>query len=86
MAVKVVRRPELTFWEKLYLPQILSGMRITLRHFFKTHCINQGVPREMVDRWQGHIDGSVSGRYYHVHDAASKVAMEGVPFGTDTEE
>ena len=24
MAVKVVRRPELTFWEKTYLPQIIS--------------------------------------------------------------
>jgi NADH-quinone oxidoreductase subunit I len=33
--VKVVRRPELTFWEKLYLPQILSGLRITFRHFFR---------------------------------------------------
>ncbi|MCP3915740.1 MAG: NADH-quinone oxidoreductase subunit I [bacterium] len=35
MAVKVVRRPELTFWEKLYLPQIFCGMKITSRHFFK---------------------------------------------------
>ena len=35
MAVKVVRRPELTFWEKLYLPQILCGLKITFRHFFR---------------------------------------------------
>ena len=35
MAVKVVRRPVLTFWEKLYIPQILSGLKITLRHFFR---------------------------------------------------
>jgi NADH-quinone oxidoreductase subunit I len=35
MAIKTVRRPELTFWEKLYLPQVLSGLRITFRHFFK---------------------------------------------------
>lgn len=35
MGVKVVRRPELTFWENLYLPQILSGLRITFRHFFR---------------------------------------------------
>ena len=33
--VRVVRRPELTFWEKLYFPQIISGLRITFRHFFK---------------------------------------------------
>jgi len=35
MAVKVVRRRELTFWEKLYIPQVLSGLRITFRHFFR---------------------------------------------------
>ena len=35
MAIKVVQRPELTFWEKLYLPQILSGLKITSAHFFK---------------------------------------------------
>jgi NADH-quinone oxidoreductase subunit I len=33
--VKAVRRPELTFWEKLYLPQILTGLRITTAHFFR---------------------------------------------------
>ena len=35
MAVKVVRRPELTFWEQLYVPQIVSGLSITFRHFFR---------------------------------------------------
>lgn len=35
MAVKVLRRRELTPWEKLYLPQILGGLRITFRHFFR---------------------------------------------------
>ena len=35
MAVKVVRRPELTFWEKLYIPQILCGLKITTTHFFR---------------------------------------------------
>lgn len=35
LATKVVRRPELTFWEQLYVPQILSGLRITFRHFFR---------------------------------------------------
>jgi NADH-quinone oxidoreductase subunit I len=34
-SVKVVRRPELTFWEKLYLPQILCGLKVTFRHFFQ---------------------------------------------------
>ncbi|HIL38250.1 MAG: NADH-quinone oxidoreductase subunit I [bacterium] len=35
MAIKTVSRPELTFWESLYVPQILSGLRITFRHFFR---------------------------------------------------
>ncbi|MCH7702471.1 MAG: NADH-quinone oxidoreductase subunit I [Planctomycetes bacterium] len=35
MAVKVVRRPELTFWEKLYIPQIICGLKITFSHFFR---------------------------------------------------
>ncbi len=33
--VTVVRRPELTFLEKLYIPQILCGLKITTRHFFR---------------------------------------------------
>ena len=33
--VKVVQRPELTFWEKLYIPQILCGLKITSTHFFR---------------------------------------------------
>jgi len=34
-AVKVVRRRELTFWEKLYVPQIVCGLKITFAHFFR---------------------------------------------------
>lgn len=35
MAVKVLRRRELTFWEKLYVPQIVSGLRVTFAHLFR---------------------------------------------------
>ena len=35
MTVKVVQRRELTFWENLYIPQIISGLRITSKHFFR---------------------------------------------------
>ncbi|MCZ6601669.1 MAG: NADH-quinone oxidoreductase subunit I [Planctomycetota bacterium] len=31
----VVKRRELTFWEKTYLPEILRGLRITAGHFFR---------------------------------------------------
>jgi NADH-quinone oxidoreductase subunit I len=35
MAVKVVHRRELTIWEKLYLPQILSGLKVTTAHLLR---------------------------------------------------
>ncbi|MEI6712723.1 MAG: NADH-quinone oxidoreductase subunit I [Verrucomicrobiota bacterium] len=30
-----VRRPNLTFWEKIYLPNIIAGLAITLKHLRK---------------------------------------------------
>jgi NADH-quinone oxidoreductase subunit I len=35
MATRIVRRRELTFWEKLYIPQVVSGLKITFSHFFR---------------------------------------------------
>ncbi len=32
---KVVVNKQMTFWEKLYLPAIIGGLMITIRHFFK---------------------------------------------------
>src|SRR5436309_7144300 len=31
----IVKRKALTFWERLYLPALLGGFSVTLRHFFK---------------------------------------------------
>lgn len=53
----------------------------SLRHFFKTFCVNAGVPTWMVDAWQGHKKGSVSEHYYHVQDEAAQRFMNAVPFG-----
>lgn len=33
--MKVMRRPELSFWERLYFPAILKGMALTLSHIFR---------------------------------------------------
>lgn len=30
----IVKRDKLNFWERLYLPAILGGFKVTLRHFF----------------------------------------------------
>ena len=35
MAVKVLRRRELTVWEKLYLPQIFGGLKVTTAHLLR---------------------------------------------------
>ena len=35
MAITVDRKP-LTFWEKLYLPAIIGGLKVTLRHAYHT--------------------------------------------------
>src|SRR5262245_66531493 len=32
----IVRRDKLTLWERLYLPAILGGFKVTLRHFVRT--------------------------------------------------
>ena len=31
----IVKRDKLNFWERLYLPAIIGGLKATLRHFFK---------------------------------------------------
>ena len=31
----IVKREKLTFWERLYVPALLGGLKVTLRHFFK---------------------------------------------------
>jgi NADH-quinone oxidoreductase subunit I len=35
MAVKVMQRRELTMWEKLYLPQIVGGLKVTTAHLLR---------------------------------------------------
>jgi NADH-quinone oxidoreductase subunit I len=31
----IVKRKKLNFWERLYLPAIIGGFKVTIRHFFK---------------------------------------------------
>lgn len=56
----------------------------SLRAFFKTHCVNERIPREVVDAWQNHKDGrreTASDRYYNLSDEESQKQMKQVPFG-----
>jgi integrase len=56
----------------------------SLRHFFKTHCINSRVPSQYTDAWLGHQgDRSAGGRYFHLMDELSQRMMKDMSFGTD---
>ena len=45
----IVKRKELSFWERLYLPALFGGLKVTLRHFRKTLFKGQTAAKE-VDR------------------------------------
>jgi NADH-quinone oxidoreductase subunit I len=59
MATKLVRRPELTFWEKLYLPQVWSGLKITSFHFFRNLAIHMAQGLGLLK----HLSASVTYQY-----------------------
>jgi len=69
------------------LKRILRRLKIgegglhTFRHFFITHCANQGVPPTVVMKWVGHSDLRMIMRYYELQDDESKRAMGSVDFG-----
>lgn len=46
MSYKTVDRPALTLGEKLYLPAVLSGMKLTLKYFFKRKKFTRQYPEE----------------------------------------
>ena len=53
----------------------------SLRGFFKSFCVNHGVPREVVDSWQGHtMRATASDMYYDLPDEVSQRWMAKVPF------
>lgn len=59
----------------------------SLRHFFKSHAIAQGVPREYVDDWQGHSPGrkTASDVYVHIQDEESQRWIQKIDFSESDE-
>ena len=45
--IKVIETPRLNFFEKLYLPQILNGLLITLKHILSYDPITVQYPEEV---------------------------------------
>ena len=68
MATKVMKRKELNFWDKTYLPMLFSGLGITSKHFFRNFFIQTlnlfGLARR--------LKGSVTFQYPEVQRPLSK--------------
>jgi len=47
ISVKVLKQPKLSFSEKLYLPQIFSGLMITLKHLLSFKSVTVQYPEEI---------------------------------------
>ena len=45
--IKLLTQPKLSFWEKLYLPQILNGLWITLKHIINFKPITVKYPEQI---------------------------------------
>ena len=59
----------------------------SLRHFFETHCVNQGTPQRVIDTWMGHqSDRSMAAVYYHLSDEDSQAFMQRVEFALPSTE
>jgi len=58
----IVKRPKLSFWERLYVPAIMGGFKITARHFFQKSVTMQ-YPEQ---KWQ--VPSGYRGAPYLVKD------------------
>jgi NADH-quinone oxidoreductase subunit I len=63
----IVERKPLRWWERLYLPAVLNGLRITLRHFFRRKVTMQ-YPEE---KWV--VPPGYRGAPYLVRDQAGRI-------------
>ena len=70
MAVVVNRKP-LTFWEKLYLPAIIGGLKVTLKHAYNTLILRKVVTMEYPEqKWT--LPKEYRGAPYLVKDQEGK--------------
>ncbi len=59
MATKILKRKELGFWDRTYLPAVVMGLGITSRHFFKNLFIHAMHTIGLMK----HVRGSVTFQY-----------------------
>jgi len=63
----IIKRKRLTLWERLYLPAIIGGFKVTLRHFFRKKVTMQ-YPEE---KWV--VPDGYRGAPYLVTDQAGRI-------------
>jgi len=61
----------------------LEGHLHAFRHFFASHCANNGVPPFQLVKWLGHADVSMVMHYYKLHDEESVWAMKKLSLADD---
>ena len=61
----------------------LEGHLHAFRHFFASHCANNGVPPFQLVKWLGHADVSMVMHYYELHDEESVWAMKKLSLADD---
>ena len=68
----IVNRKPLTFWERLYLPAIAGGLKVTVRHAFRTLFKGKKVTMEYPEqKWS--VPPGYRGAPYLVKDQAGRV-------------
>jgi NADH-quinone oxidoreductase subunit I len=55
MGVKVLHRRELTAWEKLYIPQIVGGLKVTFLHFFRNLFLHAAHQLGLLERFRASV-------------------------------
>jgi NADH-quinone oxidoreductase subunit I len=59
----IVKREKLTFWERLYLPALLGGFKITARHLWNTVFRGQNTARRVSDGYYPEVPWTVGPGY-----------------------
>ena len=72
----IVKREKLTFWERLYLPAILGGFKVTARHFLNSVLGGHNTAKEVGDGYYPEVPWTVGQGYrgapYLVRDQEGK--------------
>jgi integrase len=60
-----------------------DGRLHSFRHYFCSHCANNGVPENVVMKWLGHTDSKMVKHYYHLYDDEAQRQMQRLNFVGD---